>query len=72
MSLYRVSSREREWFVDLTGTTSLANFPEHNAFVGFTPDGQLYIGDRQGKIVLMEPVSQAVTQTLELGPPGEF
>lgn len=60
MSLYRVSDWEREWFVDFN--------PGSVPFVGFTPDGRIYRGNRSGKIELLDAVSQEISDTLELGP----
>lgn len=59
MSLYRVSGWERLWHEDFN--------PSSAPFVGFTPDGLLYRGNRNGKIELMEATSQEIKVTMELG-----
>lgn len=59
MSLYQVSDWEREWFVDFN--------PGSVPFVGFTPDGRIYRGNRSGKIELLDAVNQDISDTLELG-----
>jgi WD40 repeat protein len=63
-TLYRVSGWEREWQEDF----SQASTP----FIGFTPDGLIYLGNRQGHLDLIDPASQAVTSSLELGPVVSF
>lgn len=59
MSLYQVSGWERLWHEDFN--------PSSAPFVGFTPDGLLYRGNRNGKIELMEATSQEIKVTMELG-----
>lgn len=59
MSLYQVSGWERLWHEDFN--------PSSAPFVGFTPDGLLYRGNRNGRVELLNPADQQVTATLDLG-----
>lgn len=63
-TLYRVSGWEREWQEDFS--------QESTPFIGFTPDGLLYLGNRQGHLDLIDPASQAEVSSLELGPVVSF
>ncbi len=59
MSLHRASDWDRRWFSDFN--------PGSAPLVGFAPDGRLYQADRKGTVRLLDPDTQTLTATLELG-----
>ena len=68
MSLYSTADWSRAWFETFSGSTSSKiNFPERNALVGFTPEGELYFAARTGTVEVVNTADLTPIETLEVG-----
>ena len=68
MSLYSTADWSRVWYEKFSGHQSpKIGLPERNAMTGFTPDGQLFLGNPKGTIVIMNSADLAPIETLEVG-----
>ena len=73
MSLYSTADWSRVWYEGFSGHQSpKIGLPERNAMTGFTPDGQLFLGNPKGTIVIMNSADLAPIETLELGSLASF